>query len=102
MNSTTLLTAFSQVLHHHMYSQALCEGFSYSNLDWSVLRLIALALHFNIMFWELSLARKPAHSQIKFPQEADEVASQVQQLKQQLGTDHVDQLVEDYPRLAAL
>ena len=31
-------------------------------------------------------------------QEAEEVASQVQGLKQQLGIDDVDQLVEDYPR----
>ncbi|KAL3145878.1 hypothetical protein ABBQ38_015248 [Trebouxia sp. C0009 RCD-2024] len=32
-------------------------------------------------------------------QEADETVSQVQQLKRQLGTDNVDQLVEDYPSL---
>lgn len=35
---------------------------------------------------------------IAWLQEAEEVASQVQGLKQQLGIDNVDQLVEDYPR----
>ena len=33
-----------------------------------------------------------------FIQEAEEVANQVQGLKQQLGIDNVDRLVEDYPR----